>query len=123
MELGVPIFQDMYISSYISTISGLLRVKATAPQASGTPVVPSSLLYVGHSGGNLANIDTELASIRKVESLATTALLEKEATPAAVLDNLRKHHWLHFSCHGVVQHTRPLDSFFQLEGKPGQLEA
>ncbi len=37
------------------------------------------------------------------------------------MNNLSKHRWLHFSCHGIVQHTRPLDSFFQLEGDPGQL--
>ncbi len=109
-------FPGLYISSYTSTISGLLRAKAGKPIPDSKHLTPR-LLFIGHTGGNLSNIEEELASIRCTKVLETKALLEKDAVKEVVLSDLAEYPWAHFSCHGCILPERPLDSYFQLENR------
>ncbi len=107
-------FSSLYISSYASTISGLLRAK-TDSQPPQDKVVNPQLLFIGHTGGNLAGVQEELSAIRSIEQLETRVILEKEARRDVVLGDLSNYPWVHFSCHGLVIPEQPLNSFFQLE--------
>jgi CHAT domain-containing protein len=40
----------------------------------------------------------------------------KNANPGAVLESMAKSRWVHFSCHGIVDHEEPFESYFELEG-------
>jgi CHAT domain-containing protein len=105
---------DLFISSYISTASNLLRasslteVQYTAPN--------SRLLFVGHSAAGDLNINNELCQIQSVLPTNVKPLVEKKATPTTVTEDMAKFPWIHFSCHGNVVSNKPLDSCFHLEG-------
>jgi hypothetical protein len=108
-------FPDLFISSYISTASNLLRVSSTTEIHESSFSTTGRLLFVGHTGGNL-HIDKELTSIQSIEVIGTTSLREEDATPVAVLAAMAKFRWIHLSCHGQVVHEKPLDSYFDLQG-------
>ncbi len=109
-------FPSLYISSYTSTLSGLLRVKPdNRIHDSTAKVATQKLLFVGHTGGNLTKIGVELSVIQSIKRLNTEAVLEEEATQKKLLDKLPRYPWAHFSCHGVVLPEQPLNSYFQLE--------
>lgn len=42
------------------------------------------------------------------------SVLDDEATPARVLDEIRRHPWVHLSCHGIHEPDNPLESHFLL---------
>ncbi len=116
-------FPSLYISSYASTISDLLRAKADndirnpadtdSPQTS-TSIYRAPRAVISPMSGE------ELSTIRTVQRLDTNAILEGSAVPTEVLGNLPKYSWLHFCCHGVVLPEWPLNSYFQLQNS--QLE-
>ncbi len=113
-------FPDLYISSYTPTVSALLRAKADSASAAN-PTTKHSLLFVGHSGGSLENVGADQAAVKEgCSGFDVKVLLEGDATPTTVLDELPNYPRVHFSCHGCVMLGRPLESFFQLDVDSGK---
>jgi CHAT domain-containing protein len=106
---------ELFTTSYISTATNLLRLMEDTDTIASSST--NSTLFVGHTNGDdLNGITPELESLRGVKFIQTTSLLNEAATPAAVLEGMKSHPWVHLSCHGVVKHEAPLSSHFMLEG-------
>jgi CHAT domain-containing protein len=52
--------------------------------------------------------------IREVKGLRVGALIQSSAVPEMVLEGLPKYPWVHFTCHGEIEHEDPLHSHFDL---------
>lgn len=109
---------DLYVSSYTSTISSLLKAKTEA--SPGTNSKTESMLFVGHSGGTLSKVNAEHEAVKSGSRLKIKALIEENVTPVAVFDELRNHAWVHLSCHGRLILDRPLQSYFQFDLDSGK---
>ncbi len=77
------------------------------------------LLLVGHQGvePKLEYVEPELNLVRTVKGIETESLFGPKATPDLVLREMVRHPWVHFACHGFIDHDSPFDSYFQLEQK------
>jgi CHAT domain-containing protein len=106
---------DLFISSYISTASNLLRASSPLSAQSTTPS-KNRLLFVGYTADGDLNVNDELESIQQISSIDVKPLLEEKATTDTVIKQMINFPWIHFSCHGQVDHDKPLDSYFHLEG-------
>jgi tetratricopeptide (TPR) repeat protein/CHAT domain-containing protein len=106
---------ELFISSYISTITSLLRSMHKNASLDNSPT--SSALFIGHTDNeSLEGVETELKSLQEVKTLKIESLVNDAATPNAVLEGMKHHSWTHLSCHGLVEHDAPLRSHFMLEG-------
>ncbi|KAG8905150.1 hypothetical protein FRB99_000616 [Tulasnella sp. 403] len=108
---------DLYVSSYTSTLSTLIRAREGLGQSTRCPDV----LVVGQSNTPrrtpLPAVTTELDRVTKRVS-KTTVLRDEEATREAVLSSLPQHPWVHLSCHGIIGKENPLQSHFALHDGP-----
>jgi CHAT domain-containing protein len=110
-----PALLDLFVASYISTATSLLRSMENKAIADSSPARP--ILFVGHTDNDdLEGVDIELESLLQIQSIETTSLLNASATPNTVLEEMKRHSWVHLSCHGWVEHNTPLGSHFTLEG-------
>ncbi|KAG8875980.1 hypothetical protein FRB97_004530 [Tulasnella sp. 331] len=120
-----PRLPDMFFSSYISTLSSLIRARSGPSGAIGRP----SILAIGvpqpdgtdGADGALHFVDAEL---QKLLDRAPDVELVKgqDATHDAVSKQLPVHSWVHFSCHGHQDKTQPFNSRFRLQDKPLTLQ-
>jgi CHAT domain-containing protein len=112
---------DYVVSSYIHTLSALLRAQTKPPH-----VAPSHIhvLAIAEDTGTskmmrrLWNVDQELT---RLEYLAKTSSLDcavepipKGATVDRVTTRIPSAHFVHLACHGTQDPTAPLESGFHL---------
>ncbi|KAG8901187.1 hypothetical protein FRB99_005496 [Tulasnella sp. 403] len=110
-------FLDTYISSYTPTLEALIRARHAPPPTS----LAHQMLVVGqpNTPGQtpLEMVKTEVELLRERFPTATF-LNDKEGTHDAVLAAIGTHSWVHLSCHGHINHSRPFRSHFSLHDSP-----
>ena len=111
-------FSDLYISSYTSTLTALIRARQRGRSSPITERPHFIALGQAHASGEqpLLSVSAELASIsRRVAPLAAFTCIEGPvATVARVTMELTKNEWVHLACHGIPNKTHPFESAFAL---------
>ena len=103
---------DIYVSSYTTTLSTLIRARSNT---SDLFVVPK-LLVVGQPGETLPNVEAEIHNLRQLGDFVDV-LVDTEANHDKVLSGLQQHSWAHFACHGHLGDiTQPFRASFELHG-------
>ena len=106
-------FSDLYIPSYITTLSALIDSRKPTAHSSEKP----SILLVAQPDESMPRAWDEVSLIRRLKTTVTT-LIAKKATPSAVIQCLQDHTFAHFSCHGNLETGKPFDTSFKLhQGK------
>ncbi|KAI0059187.1 TPR-like protein [Artomyces pyxidatus] len=102
-----------YIPSYTPTLSSLIAARAEILRHSTTTT--PRILVIGEydSGLPLPRVRDEIKTIGQFGDFVDS-LVGEQATPHAVLDGLRTHHWAHFACHGRLDGALPFNSSFEL---------
>ena len=101
---------DIYISSYIPTLSALIRARSNIFCQS---VVPK-LLVIGQPSSDLQNVQTEIDNIQQLGDFVDV-IVGAEANCDTVLLNLQDHSWAHFACHGHLgDNSLPFHGSFEL---------
>ena len=109
-------FSDFYICSYTPTLSALIESREPSSQAlNRPPILLVAEFDVPDSGESLSEVceDVEVIQALKTE---VTSLISKDATPAAVLEGLQSHRFVHFVCHGTLETGEPFNAGFELHG-------
>ena len=115
---GQEKFADLYISSYTSTLTALIR--ARRPTSSKFTTQQMHFLAIGQAEAageqKLRSVGVELDNIGKcVDGLATFTRIEgKESRIARAEEEIGKHEWVHFACHGLPNEQEPFKSAFAL---------
>lgn len=115
-----PGMMDLVVSSYIPTLSSVIRSQRQAQHK------PSDLhmLVVSLPSHSLPSASKETDKIRKIpESYRFTYLCDSEATISMVLagiqaSNNERATWLHLACHGRQTDEEPMKSAFKLYDGP-----
>ncbi|KAH8992715.1 CHAT domain-containing protein [Lactarius akahatsu] len=102
---------DLYICSYTPTLSALIESRDRDSHPSGK----SSLLLVAQPDISLPDAQAEIKVIQAL-SVQVTSLVSEDATSPAVVDGLRDHTLVHFTCHGTLERAKPFDASFELHG-------
>ncbi|KAG1816875.1 CHAT domain-containing protein [Suillus subaureus] len=110
-----PCLEDLYICSYIPTLSALIRSR----QSMKKRVFPS-FVAIGQGqpgagkGKALLAVDSELELVHKlVPAMANcTTISGDAATRVGALEALQENTWVHLACHGKQDPTQPYDSHF-----------
>ena len=100
---------DLYIPSYIPSLSTLIESQKPGSQTIGKP----SILLVAQPDENMPQALGEMKSVRAVDT-QVTRLFSVKATPTAVLSHLRDHRFAHIVCHGILEPGKPFESSFKL---------
>jgi len=109
-DVGTPrYFLDLYIPSYIPSLSALIESRKPGSQAIGKP----SILLVAQADKTLQEAWKEMRAVQAVDTQVTT-LFSAKATPTTVLGNLRDHRFAHIVCHGILEPGRPFEASFKL---------
>ena len=109
---------DLYISSYTSTLTALIRARRHDP--SGSAAEGKHFVAIGQASAigesELRSVGTELVNIgQRIDNLATFTRIEgPESCIARVSEELGKNQWVHFACHGLPNRTAPFESAFAL---------
>lgn len=108
---------DRYISSYVPSITSLLRLRQAAkPQAGGSP--PRRVLIVAQPTAEneraLAHASAEVAQVQEAVSEATI-IAGCHSTQDLLLPALQQTECLHFVCHGHQDPNDPFASRFSLK--------
>ena len=115
---GQEKFADLYISSYTSTLTALVRARRPTPSKYATQ--PMGFLAIGQAEAageqKLRSVGVELDDIGEcVDGLATFMRIEgKESCIGRAEEELGKHEWVHFACHGLPNEKDPFKSAFAL---------
>jgi len=117
-DVGRPrYFLDLYIPSYIPSLSALIESRKPGSQGIGKP----SILLVAQPDENMPEALKEMKTVQAVDTQVTT-LFSAKATPTAVLARLPDHQFAHIVCHGMLEPGKPFESSFKLhKGKRLQL--
>ena len=113
---------DLYISSYTTTLTALIRTRR--PSLADFTTEKKRFIAIGQAAakdaGELLSVSTELTNVDQlVEGLATFTRIEAEdACVSNVVDKLDKNEWVHFACHGIPNQQRPFESAFALRDGP-----
>jgi len=102
-------FLDLYIPSYTPTLSALIEANKPGSQTLGKP----SLLLVLQPDTSMEDALDEMHVVQSVNTQVKT-LISARATPAAVLERLPDHRFVHIVCHGILEPGKPFDSSFKL---------
>ena len=106
-QMNLP---DIYTSSYIPTLSALIRARSNISCQS---VVPK-LLVIGQPGSDLQNVQTEIDHVQQLGSFVDV-IVGTEANHDTVLLGLQDHSWAHFACHGHLgDNAQPFHGSFEL---------
>jgi CHAT domain-containing protein len=111
-EAGRPrYFMDLYIPSYIPSLSALIESRKPRSQSTGKP----SILLVVQPDKNMPDALKEMKAVRAVDT-QVTRLFSVKATPTAVLARLPDHQFAHIVCHGILEPRKPFEASFKLHG-------
>ena len=102
-------FLDLYIPSYIPTLSALIESNKPGSHILDRP----SILLVSQPDASLPGAFGEIQVIQAADTQVTT-LISAKATPTTVLERLRDHRFIHIVCHGVLEPGKPFDASFKL---------
>ncbi|KAI9438181.1 CHAT domain-containing protein [Lactarius indigo] len=102
---------DLYICSYTPTLFALIESRGRNSDVSDRP----SLLLVAQPNTSLPNAGAEIEVVQAVPA-QVTSLISEDATSLAVVDGLRSHQLVHFTCHGTLEGGKPFDASFALHG-------
>ena len=109
-DVGPPrYFLDLYIPSYIPSLSALIESRKPDSQAINKP----SILLVAQPDEALQEAWKETRAVQAVDTQVRT-LFSAKATPTAVLGNLRDHRFAHIVCHGILEPGKPFEASFRL---------
>ena len=102
---------DMYISSYVPTVSALINARSHMVRE---PIVPK-LLCIGQPGDGVSNVHDEIDSVRQLGDFVNV-MVGTDVNRETVLHGLQQHSWVHFACpsHLGDDNTQPLHASFEL---------
>ena len=109
---------NLYISSYTSTLTALIRARQHDPPHSESQ--EKHFVGIGQANAEgenvIVSVGAELANIeQRVNSLAKFRRIEgEESCIDRVSEELRKNEWVHFACHGIPDQEQPFESAFAL---------
>ncbi|KAH8992182.1 CHAT domain-containing protein [Lactarius akahatsu] len=110
-------FSDLYICSYTPTLSALIESREPSSRALDRPrILLVAEFDVPDSGESLSEVCEDVEVIQALDT-PVTGLISKDATPAAVLEALQSHRFVHFVCHGTLKTGEPFNAGFELHGK------
>lgn len=102
---GQKNFSDLYMSSYTTTLTALIRARRPSPPHSASDKKQFIAIGPGTASGSteLPAVSTELTNISQlVGGLATfTRTKGQESCISRVTEELAKNDWVHFACHGI----------------------
>jgi len=102
-------FLDLYIPSYIPSLSGLIKSRIPGPRVIHKP----SILLVAQPNETMPQALKEIKAVKDVDTQVTT-LISKEATPTTVLAGFRDHPFVHIVSHGILEPGKPFEASFKL---------
>jgi len=102
-------FLDLYIPSYIPSLSALIESRKFSLQTFNKP----SILLVSQPDEKMPQAFKEMKMVQAVDTQVTT-LFSAKATPPAVLECLRDHPFAHIVCHGILEPGKPFEASFKL---------
>ena len=102
-------FLDLYIPSYIPSLSTLIESHKPGPQTYDKP----SLLLVVQPDENIPGALKEMKVVQAADTQVTT-LVSAKATPITVLERLRDHPFVHIVSHGMLEPGKPFEAAFNL---------
>ena len=111
-------FSDLYVSSYTSTLSALIRTRR--PGLSNAVNDGTRIVAIGQANAvgetKLFSVSSELAIVgRCVDGLATfTQIQGSESCISRVAEEIGRNQWVHFACHGIPNREKPFESAFAL---------
>jgi CHAT domain-containing protein len=108
-------FLDLYICSYTPTLSALIQSRHhdTGSRSLNQP----SILLVAQLDPSLPTVAGEIQVLRALDKATeVSSLVSEAATPAAVIDSLHHHQFVHFACHGALKAGKPFEAGFELYG-------
>ena len=106
-------FLDLYIPSYIPSLSALFESRRSTSQNIGKP----SILLVSQPDEKMLQGLKEMKAVQAVNTQVKT-LFSATATPTAVLARLQDHRFAHIICHGILEPGKPFEASFKLhQGK------
>ncbi|KAG8923961.1 hypothetical protein FRC02_010781 [Tulasnella sp. 418] len=115
---------DMYISSYTSSLSALMKAiqagRMLGKQEPSSAQIPHLLMIAQPETPTQVKIPSVLDELDKIQQIVPNldTLLGENARREAVVGALRTHSWVHISCHGVQRIRDPFKSCFKLYDKP-----
>ncbi|KAG8900931.1 hypothetical protein FRB99_005669 [Tulasnella sp. 403] len=107
---------DLYISSYTPTLGALIRGRRGA----GSRGVGGMLVVgQGDTPGQVA-LPAVREEIERIQERVPDARVVEgsNGTLGTVLRGVTEHSWVHFSCHGHINHEQPFRSHFALHDEP-----
>jgi len=108
-------FLDLYICSYTPTLSALIQSHHhdTGSRSLNQP----SILLVAQLDPSLPTVREEIQVLQALDKATeVSSLVSENATPAAVIDCLHHHQFVHFACHGTLEAGKPFEAGFELYG-------
>ena len=109
---------NLYISSYTSTLTALIRARQhDSPHSASKEKRFVGIGQANAEGENeIVSVGAELANIeQRVDGLATFRRIEgEESCIDRVSEELGKNEWVHFACHGIPNQEQPFSSAFAL---------
>ena len=102
-------FLDLYIPSYIPSLSALIESRRPGSQAIDKP----SILLVAQQDETMPGALREMKAVQDVDTKVTT-LFKAKAKPTAVLEGMRHHPFAHIVCHGILNPGKPFEASFKL---------
>ena len=109
------VFPDLFISSYTTTLTSLIRARANlSPAIAAKP----DIVVLGQSQDpTLPTVNAEIEAIRSITE--EIVLLDGEnVTCGSSLFAMSRHSWVHLACHGKVDEQDPFNSHFYLYDGP-----
>jgi len=102
-------FLDLYISSYIPSISTLIESRKPGSRTIGKP----SILLVAQPDETMPGALREMKAVQDVDTKVTT-LFGAKAKPPAVREGMKHHPFAHIVCHGILNPGKPFETSFRL---------
>ncbi|KAF7966760.1 hypothetical protein HWV62_37203 [Athelia sp. TMB] len=126
---------NKFVSSYTPTLSALINARAGKIDDQQTPATQNvsdrkqsllTVVYPGYPPSTEGGLDDRLLTVfteRNVIEKAGKAsracnVVRTDATRQTVLNELPKHSWMHFACHGRLNIFEPFRSHFELDDEP-----
>jgi CHAT domain-containing protein len=104
----------MYTSSYIPTVSALIRARSNTTPISQS-IVPK-LLFIGQPDEALPSVQDEIGNVRQLGDFVDV-MVGTDASRDTVIHGLQQHSWAHFACHGHLgDNAQPFHASFELHG-------
>jgi hypothetical protein len=108
-------FLDLYICSYTPTLDALIQSRHhdTGSRSSDRP----SVLLVAQLDPSLPTVGGEIQVFQALgKATNVSSLVSETSTPAAVIDGLHHHQFVHFACHGTLEAGKPFEAGFEPYG-------